>query len=84
MYLFCESCRPAKQEERRIRWRNGQFYNSSKIMKLMPFISITDGTSKQHKMMPQKDFYQSFKTYFVCILIGILTKFSVDPYYEPL
>ena len=63
------------------------FCNPSKIMKLVPFIFIIDGTPKQHKMMPQYDFYQSLKglrAYFACILIGILTKFSVDPYYEPL
>ena len=56
--MFCEGCRPAKQEEeeeRRI------FYNPSKIMKLVPFILINDGIPKQHKMMPQKDFYQSLK-----------------------
>ena len=65
----------------------GIFCNPQKIMKLMPF---SDGTPKQHKMMPQKDFYQSlkglagFKAYFACVLIGILTKFSVNPYYVPL
>ena len=37
----------------------GIFYNLSKIMKLVPFILIIDGTSKQHKMMPQEVFYQS-------------------------
>ena len=37
-----------------------------------------------------ESFYQSlkglgrFKTYFVYVLLGILTKFSVNPYYEPL
>ena len=30
-------------------------------MKLVPFILIIDGTPKQHKMMPQKDFNQSLK-----------------------
>ena len=39
----------------------GIFYNLSKIMKLMPFILIIDGTPKQHKMMPQEDFNQSVK-----------------------
>ena len=39
----------------------GIFNNPSKIMKLMPFILIIDGTSKQHKIMAQKDFYQSLK-----------------------
>ena len=39
----------------------GIFYNLSKIIKLVPFILMIDGTSKQHKMMPQKDFYQSLK-----------------------
>ena len=54
----------------------GIFYNLSKIMKLVPFILIIDGTSKQHKIMPQKDFYQSlkglswFKAYFTCALIS--------------
>ena len=37
------------------------FYNQSKIMKLMLFISIIDGTSKQHKRMAQKVFNQSLK-----------------------
>ena len=39
----------------------GIFYNLSKIMKLVPFILIIDGTPKQHKKMPQKGFYQSLK-----------------------
>ena len=39
----------------------GIFYNPSKIIKLVPFILIIDGTPKQHKMMPQKDFNQSLK-----------------------
>ena len=39
----------------------GIFYNPSIIMKLVPFILIIDGTSKQHKIMPQKVFYQSLK-----------------------
>ena len=39
----------------------GISYNSSKIMKLVPFTLIMNGTSKQHKRMPQKDFYQSLK-----------------------
>ena len=39
----------------------GIFYNPSKIMKLVLFTLMIDGTSKQHKMMPQKDFYQSLK-----------------------
>ena len=30
-------------------------------MKLVPFILIIDGTPKQHKMMPRKDFNQSLK-----------------------
>ena len=69
---------------------NGHILQSVKIMKLVLFILIIDGTSNQHKMMPQKDFYQSlkglggFKAYFACVLLGILTKFSVNPYYEPL
>ena len=68
----------------------GTFYNPSKIMKLVPFILIIDGIPKQHKMMPQKDFYQSlkglswFKAYFSCVLKEILTKFLVNPYYESL
>ena len=39
----------------------GIFYNPSKIMKLVPFILIIAGTSKQHKMMPQKVFHPSLK-----------------------
>ena len=39
----------------------GIFYNPSKIMKLVLFILIIDGTSKQHKRMAQKVFNQSLK-----------------------
>ena len=39
----------------------GIFYNPSKIMKLVLFILIIDGTSKQHKRMTQKVFNQSLK-----------------------
>ena len=39
----------------------GIFYNPSKIMKLVVFILIIDGTSKQHKRMAQKVFNQSLK-----------------------
>ena len=39
----------------------GIFYNPSKIMKLVLFILIIDGTSKQHKRMAQKIFNQSLK-----------------------
>ena len=35
------------------------FYNPSKIVKLVLFILIIDGTSKQHKRMAQKVFNQS-------------------------
>ena len=56
----------------------------------MKLVSLIDGTSKQHKWMPQKVFNQilkglaDFKAYFAYVLLGILTKFSVDSYYEPL
>ena len=30
-------------------------------MKLVPFILIVDGTPKQHKRMPQKDFLSKFE-----------------------
>ena len=68
----------------------GTFYNLSKIMKLVLFILIIDGTSKQHKRMAQKFFNQSlkglggFKAYFAYVLLGILTKFLVNPNHEPL
>ena len=39
----------------------GIFYNLSKIMKLVLFILIIGGTSKQHKSMAQKVFNQSLK-----------------------
>ena len=39
----------------------GIFYNPSKIMKLVLFILIIHGTSKQHKRMAQKVFNQSLK-----------------------
>ena len=53
----------------------GIFYNPSKIMKLVLFILIIDGISKQHKRMAQKMFNQSlkglggfyFKAYFACV-----------------
>ena len=50
-----------EKEERRIRWRMGIFYNLSKIMKIVLFILVIDGTSKQHKRMAQKVFNQSLK-----------------------
>ena len=68
----------------------GIFYNLSKIMKLVLFILIIDGTSKEHKRMEQKVLNQSlkglggFKAYFACVLLGFLTKILVNPYYEPL
>ena len=46
-----------EEEDREI----GIFYNLLKIMKFVVFILIIDGTSKQNKMMPQKDFHQSVK-----------------------
>ena len=51
------------RRRRRIRWRNGNtvFYNPSKIMKLVLFILIIDGTSKEHKRMEQKVLNQSLK-----------------------
>ena len=89
--MFCEGYRPKKkkeeEEEEEEDGEMGILYNLSKIMKLVSFILIIDGTPKQHKMIPQKDFYQSLKgvlKHTLCVLIGILTKFSVDPYYEPL
>ena len=39
----------------------GIFYNLSKIMKLVLFILIIDGTSKEHKRMEQKVLNQSLK-----------------------
>ena len=39
----------------------GILYNPSKIMKLVLFILIIDGTSKQHKIMPQKVFLLTLK-----------------------
>ena len=60
-------------------------------MKLVLFILIMDGhASKEHKRMEQKVLNQSlkglvdFKAYFLCVALVILTKFSVNPYYEPL
>ena len=79
-----------EEEEEEEDGEMGIFYNSSKIMKLVLFILIIDGTSKQHKRMAQKVLNRSlkgldgFKAYFACVLLGILTKFSVNPYYKPL
>ena len=39
----------------------GIFYNPSKIMKVVLFILIIDGTSKEHKRMEQKVLNQSLK-----------------------
>ena len=50
-----------QEEERRIRWINGHILQSVKIMKLVLFILINDGTSKQHKRMAQKVLNQSLK-----------------------
>ena len=50
-----------QEEERKIRWRNGHILQSVKIMKLVLFILIIDGTSKQHKRMAQKVLNQSLK-----------------------
>ena len=44
----------------------GTFYNLSKIIKLVPFILIFDGTSKQHKRMPQKVLLSSLKGFKAC------------------
>ena len=51
----------------------GIFYNLSKIMTLVPFILIIDGTPKQHKMLPQKDFYQSLNGLSISILVLLIT-----------
>ena len=62
------------------------FYNPSKIMTVVLFILIIDGTSKEHKRMEQKVLIQSlkglggFKVYFASVLLGILTKFLLNPY----
>ena len=50
-----------KKEEEEEDGEMGIFYNPSKIMKLVLFILIIDGTSKQHKRMAQKVFNQSLK-----------------------
>ena len=50
-----------KKEEEEEDGEMGILYNPSKIMKLVPFILIIDGTPKQHKLMPWKDFNPSLK-----------------------
>ena len=53
-----------KQEEEEEEEEDGEmgiFYNPSKIMKLVLFILIIDGTSKDHKRMEQKVLNQSLK-----------------------
>ena len=52
---------PMKQDEEEEGGEMGIFYTPSKIMKLMPFILIINGTSKQHKRMPHKALNQSLK-----------------------
>ena len=62
--MFCEGCRPSKQEEEEEEEEDGEmgiFYNLSKIMKLVLFILTIDGTSKEHKRMEQKVLNQSLK-----------------------
>ena len=62
--MFCEGCRPAKQQEEEEEEEDGEmgiFYNLSKIMKLVLFILIIDGTSKEYKRMEQKVLNQSLK-----------------------
>ena len=59
--MFCEGCRPAKEEEEEEEGEGegeeeeegemGIFYNLSKIMKLVLFILIIDGTSKEYNMI---------------------------------
>ena len=43
-----------KKKKKMEKW--AYLYNLSKIMKLVLFILTIDGTSKQHKMMPQEVF----------------------------
>ena len=65
----------------------GIFYNLSKVIELVPFILIIDETSQNdvtESILSKFKKIRDFKAYFVCILLKILTKFSVDPYYEPL
>ena len=50
-----------KKKEKEKDGEMGIFYNPSKIVKLVLFILIIDGTSKQHKRMTQKVFNQSLK-----------------------
>ena len=53
--------RNKKKKEEEEDGEMGIFYNPSKIMKLVLFILIIDGTSKQHKRMAQKVLNQSLK-----------------------
>ena len=50
-----------KEEEEEYDGEMGIFYNPSKIMKLVLFILIINGTSKQHKRMAQKVFLSKFE-----------------------
>ena len=53
--------RNKKKKEDEYDGEMGIFYNPSKIMKLVLFIIIIDGTSKEHEQMEQKVLYQSLK-----------------------
>ena len=53
--------RRKKKKEEEYDGEMGIFYNPSKIMKLVLFILIIDGISKQHKRMAQKVLNQSLK-----------------------
>ena len=66
----------------------GTIYNPSKVLKLVPLILIIDEKSKQNKRMPQKAFVKItkaldslFEVCFVRVILGVLIKFLVDPYY---
>ena len=50
-----------KKKEEEENGEMGIFYNPSKIMKLVLFILIIDGTSNQHKRIAQEVFNQSLK-----------------------
>ena len=64
----------------------GIFENMSKITKLMPFIIIIDVTSKNIKYAMEgfSSRYKALGRFMACVSLGVLTKFLVNPYYEPL
>ena len=62
IYVLC--CRPMKQE---YDGEMGILYTLSKIIKLIPFLLIIGGASKQHKNDATEGFHQNTKALGICL-----------------